>query len=37
MEVLENLEQTTLLLVARPELASLQEANSASKELKEIG
>ncbi|MBO8178263.1 MAG: arsenical pump-driving ATPase [Bacillus sp. (in: Bacteria)] len=37
MEVLENPEQTTLLLVARPELASLQEANRASKELKEIG
>ncbi|MDT2047316.1 arsenical pump-driving ATPase [Priestia flexa] len=37
VEVLSNPEQTTLLLVARPDAASLKEANRASQELKEIG
>lgn len=37
VEALSNPEQTTLMLVARPDVSSLEEANRASKELKEIG
>ncbi|MBY6087544.1 arsenical pump-driving ATPase [Priestia flexa] len=37
VEVLSNPEQTTLLLVARPDAGSLKEANRASQELKAIG
>ncbi|TYR79429.1 arsenical pump-driving ATPase [Priestia megaterium] len=37
VEALSNPEQTTLMLVARPDISSLEEANRASKELKEIG
>ncbi|MFF2445088.1 arsenical pump-driving ATPase [Priestia megaterium] len=37
MEALSNPKQTTLILVARPDVSSLEEANRASKELKEIG
>ncbi|WP_110111794.1 arsenical pump-driving ATPase [Bacillus sp. CGMCC 1.16541] len=37
VEALANPTQTTLMLVARPDDSSLQEANRASKELKEIG
>ncbi|WP_061860107.1 arsenical pump-driving ATPase [Priestia megaterium] len=37
VEALSNPKQTTLMLVARPDVSSLEEANRASKELKEIG
>ncbi|HWO75567.1 MAG TPA: arsenical pump-driving ATPase [Bacillus sp. (in: firmicutes)] len=37
MDALANPEQTTLLLISRPDLSSLQEANRAAKELKAIG
>ncbi|AUO14682.1 arsenical pump-driving ATPase [Priestia megaterium] len=37
VEALSNPEQTTLMLVARPDVSSLEEANRASMELKEIG
>lgn len=37
MEALSNPEQTTLLLVTRPDASPLQEAARASKELREIG
>ncbi|WP_407974739.1 arsenical pump-driving ATPase [Bacillus altitudinis] len=37
VKALSNPEQTTLMLVARPDVSSLEEANRASKELKEIG
>ncbi|MGZ0879642.1 arsenical pump-driving ATPase [Priestia megaterium] len=37
VEALSNPNQTTLMLVARPDVSSLEEANRASKELKEIG
>ncbi|UYT88683.1 arsenical pump-driving ATPase [Priestia megaterium] len=37
VEALSSPEQTTLMLVARPDVSSLEEANRASKELKEIG
>ncbi|WP_228307808.1 arsenical pump-driving ATPase [Priestia sp. J2] len=37
VEALSNPDQTTLMLVARPDVSSLEEANRASKELKDIG
>ncbi|MGG0593494.1 arsenical pump-driving ATPase [Priestia megaterium] len=37
VESLSNPDQTTLMLVARPDVSSLEEANRASKELKDIG
>lgn len=37
VEALSNPDQTTLILVARPDVSSLEEANRASKELKDIG
>lgn len=37
VKALSNPKQTTLMLVARPDVSSLEEANRASKELKEIG
>ncbi|WP_257064476.1 arsenical pump-driving ATPase [Priestia megaterium] len=37
VEALSNPEQTTLMLVARPDVSSLEEANRTLKELKEIG
>lgn len=37
VEVLANSRKTTLILVARPDVSSLLEADRASKELKEIG
>ncbi|MDR7001854.1 arsenical pump-driving ATPase [Neobacillus niacini] len=37
MDALSDSTKTTLILVARPDESSLQEANRASKELKEIG
>ncbi|PFR99053.1 TRC40/GET3/ArsA family transport-energizing ATPase, partial [Bacillus cereus] len=37
VQALSNLKQTTLLLVSRPDSSPLQEAQRASKELKEIG
>lgn len=37
VEALSNPDQTTLMIVARPDVSSLEEANRASKELKDIG